>query len=284
MYKQDAVTIRDTDCEEMLQCASMEELARKVWGTGLSQATTETAITQYLDSQVFNSGADYFGPAGYRTALARVISRVFQKAAAEFGFPHAPQTPVQASRIDTGLSGALIEALEDNEFIVPPYEAGNRMTQAFMTQRVFPLISFWRWKIITGKPLSKDRIISSPRNYFYTLWLSGWLFDTGADQNGARWELLHQMSADSLVQIIERSGIGFRKGFAQAIAMERRERGKNSSATALDKLVRGCMKRATFTFSTAVMPEDENYYRDICQYLFDWAEKNYLPQQDEETE
>ncbi len=64
-----------------------------------------------------------------------------------------------------------------------------------------------------------------------------------------------------------------RKGFAQAIAIERKTRSQQSRGSTLDLLVRGCMKRAVFTFSTAAMLDTEEYYREICNYLFDWAEK-----------
>jgi hypothetical protein len=200
--------------------------------------------------------------------------------AKKFGFPGKLQGNVSESQVDIDLAKTLAESFERNNFNVLPCHGNSRLIQQFMTQRVFPLITYWRWKVIPGKTISRERIVSSPRNYFYTLWISGWLFDRGYDLQGERWLLLEQMSSDSLVQVIERSGLGFRKGFAQAIASERMNRRNVNTGSVLDSLVRGSMKRATFTFSTAAMPDDADYYKIVCHYLFSWAESNYVPKKD----
>lgn len=279
-YRPDAIAKKDSDLNTILGNVTIDELCRRLCNMEVDQALSESGIRQYLGSPEFNTGADYFLSPAFTNALTHILLKLYETASG-FGFPNVPAQHLQGSRIDISLSIALIEALEEMEFPVYPYQANDRLVQAFMTQRVLPLITYWRWKIVVGKSLSSERVSNSTRNYFYTLWLSGWLFDRGVTSQGERWNLLHSMSADSLVQIIERSGIGYRKGFAQAIALERLTRSQTSHGSALDLLVRGCMKRAVFTFSTAAMPDTEEYYKEICSYLFDWAEKNYLPQEKE---
>lgn len=280
-YRPDAISKRDSDRDTIIGSATISELSSRLFGMEIDQALSETGIQKYLNGPEFNSGADYFRDPEFTNSLAGVLSKLYQ-AAASFGFPNAPSQHQQESRIDISLSITLIETLESCKLLVYPYQANDRLVQAFMTQRVLPLITYWRWKVVTRKTLSLERVTGSVRNYFYTLWLSGWLFDKGDSAGGERWDLLHSMSADSLVQIIERSGIGYRKGFAQAIASERKNRSLTSGGPILDLLVRGSMKRAVFTFSTSAMPDDEGYYKEIGSYLFDWAEKNYLPGEEDD--
>jgi len=281
-YRPDAISKKESDLDRFIGSTTISELSSRLFCMGIDQALSEAGIRRFLDSPEFNTGADYFRNQEFSDSLTAMLLKLYE-AAAVFGFPGTPSQHQQASRIDIALSIALIEALEGCGFSVYPYQVNDRLVQTFMTQRVMPLITFWRWRIVTGKALSTERVTSSTRNYFYTLWLSGWLFDKGPSSQGERWDLLHSMSADSLVQIIERSGIGYRKGFAQAIALQRKIRGHQSRGSSLDQLVRGCMKRAVFTFSTAAMLDTEEYYRDICSYLFEWAEKNYLPEVDDST-
>ncbi len=279
-YRPDAIARSNADRETILGCVTISDLSNSLLGMDIEQALSEQGIKRYLDGPDFNAAADYFRNPAYTDFLKSLIAKL-NDVAASFGFPEAPAQRLNGSKIDIALSIALIESMEAEGFVTSPYQMNDRRVQAFMTQRVLPLITFWRWKVISGKTLSVDRVQSSTRNYFYTLWLSGWLFDKGASGD-SRWELLHTMTADSLVQIIERSGIGYRKGFAQAIARERKNRSQERGSVELDLLVRGCMKRAVFTFSTSAMPDSEAFYTEICRYLFDWAATNYLPEEEDQ--
>jgi hypothetical protein len=280
-YNTHSHALRQADFETILASPSTEELCMKICSCDIGSFMTLSTIRHYLKTPAFREGADYFESDEYINVLSEIIFKVHQ-GAATFGFPGSPTTR-QGSKIDIALTGILCETLEQYGIIVTPSQASSRFFQQFLTQRVFPLVTFWRWKVVTGNNLSKDRITFSTRNYFYILWVSGYLFDKGNDVND-RWSLLESMSADSLVQIIERSGIGYRKGFAHAVALERNKRSTSVSGGVLDKLVRGCMKRASFTFATSVMPEDESYFKIIVEYLFCWAEINYLPVQEKKTE
>lgn len=275
-------SLRQTDLDTIMLCQDPGELCRRIYRYNIDDFMDLNSIGHYLKSPDFHSGADYFESDKLIKILSNVIFKVHQ-AAATFGFP-GPPTIKQGSRIDVALTRVLWEALEESGVTVTFSDISSKFFQQFMTQRIIPLVTFWRWKVVTGNTLSIDRVACSPRNYFYVLWVSGYLFDSGTDAPDTRWALLENMSADSLVQIIERSGIGYRKGFAQAIAAERKRRSVSVSGGVLDKLVRGCMKRASFTFATSVMPDDEGYYKKIAEYLFRWSELNYLPVKENTTE
>jgi hypothetical protein len=279
-YGQTAVAERQNDLNMLLNSEKIHILSNTLYGVQPDAGLSREAIYQFLNSTRFSSGADYFKSDELTGSLATLVENL-TNVARHFGFPNRPEKNIAESKIDFSLSIALMEQLESGGFVVYPCHANSRLLQEFMTMRVFPLITYWRWKIVTGRAISPERVTGSVRNYFYTLWISAWLFDNGEGQFADRWTLLESMSSDSIVQVVERTGIGYRKGFAKAIAVERLKRSESSSGSVLDRLVRGCMKRATFTFSTSAMPDDEEYYAKISSYLFKWAEENYLPQVDD---
>jgi hypothetical protein len=281
-YNSHSHALRQTDFETIMSCQEPGDLCQRIYSCEIENFLESSRIKQYLKTPAFRNGADYFETDDFISALSAIILKVHQTARA-FGFPGQPTTR-QGSKIDIALAKTVSEAFEQYGILVTPSQASSRFFQQFMTQRIFPLLALWRWKVVTGNNLSKDRISYSPRNYFYVLWVSGYLFDKGAGAQSERWFLLENMTSDSLVQIIERSGLGYRKGFAHAIAAERIRRSASSSGGVLDKLVRGCMKRASFTFATSIMVEDEVYYKKIAEYLFNWAESNYLPAKENKSE
>jgi hypothetical protein len=273
-YNRNAHLQRQKDFEHFNTISHIDELANILFGINNATSIDTAIIKAYITGDHFRQGADFLETEKFVDGLAGVIMNLIHTAST-FGFPNAPTVRIQESKIDIALAKQMVESFEDRGFNIQPGQASSRFVQEFMTQKVFSIIVFWRWRIVTGRTVSEDRVKCSTRNYFYLLWIMAWLFDKGEKGSSERWILLEQMSADSLVQIIERSGIGLRPGFAQAIAKERMKRSSFTTNTALDSLVRGSMKRATLTFATAAMIDDESYYSAICSYLFDWSEENY---------
>lgn len=275
-YRESAVDIRQRDFEILANASSIEDLSLKVYKMSLTDVTSEHGISGFIRSESFREGASFEDNEDFCNSLKTIVARLYSKAA-EYGFPEKPGDKTNTSQIDFELAGILFESLEEFGFDLSPALINSKLMKSFMAARVLPLLVYWRWSVIQGKRISSGRFGYDSRNYFQILWLSGWLFDKGQNYQDSRWDLLKEMSADSLVQVVERPGIGLRRGFARAVAEERALRKNNLSGTMVDLLTRGVMKRATFTFSTAVMLDNEDYYRAICKYLFNWAEKNYMP-------
>lgn len=82
---------------------------------------------------------------------------------------------------------------------------------AFVATVLLPRIVLWRFGI------SRARFQGGVRNTFQRLWLRGQVFDLGREAPN-RWQLLHTLTEDALVQITERPSIGGDRQLARATA------------------------------------------------------------------
>ena len=273
-YNKNSVSIQNDDFETFVNIGDIDALSRKIYGCAPAQIS-ENTIIQFLASEAFKKGADYSESETENNKLVRLITEI-HKVAKKAGFPG--KLGYSGSQFDILLAETFYTLCEELEIQCRPSEINDDELQAFATQRIFPLITFWRWS--HNEIINESRIRPGMRNYFYTLLMTAWLFDTQVKDESERWKYLSVLSADIIVAIIERPGIGYRKGFAHAVAEEILRRKKQQVKQNIDRLVRGVMKRATFTFSVSVMPDEQDYYREITKYLFEWSENNYVAESD----
>jgi len=277
-YRIEAHADRAYDLHLLIHSNSLESLSQSIYGTSPSDAMSTEALEKYFSSEHFTRGA-HLDPSPSTTASLVSIVETLVECAKKLGFPHKANRKEGA--IDCELATSLFEALEEGDIVVSPIDVNSKLVNQFFVMRVIPLILYWRWasseNTEDGNPaITESRITSVNRNYFYTLWLSAWLFDQGPESEN-RWALLRSLTTDALVQITERSGtVGLRKEFAQAIAQTRLDLSSRFSPNQIQELTRGAMKRATFTFSTCVMTSDRNTLDALSRYLFAWAEEHYL--------
>jgi hypothetical protein len=277
IYNKNSIHIQESDFNLIINSIDLDKLCYNIFECYTKDLTTNV-INQYLSSDKFKNGADYSDTVNHFQVLNNLIYEIL-KLAQECGFPS--KLNCSGAQFDLKLSKFIYEFFEKNDICCRPSEFNIIELQLFFTQRIIPLITYWRW-FQNGK-INESRIKYGMRNYFYTLFMTAWLFDKGKDIVN-RWEYFEVLSADILVSIIERPGIGYRKGFAHAIANEILLRKNKSKKLNIDKLIRGVMKRATFTFSVSIMPDEKEYYVNIVSYLFNWSEKNYLIDDDKNIE
>lgn len=273
-YNKNSVSIQNDDFETFVNIGDIDALSRKIYGCAPAQIS-ENTIIQFLASEAFKKGADYSESETENNKLVRLITEI-HKVAKKAGFPG--KLGYSGSQFDILLAETFFTLCEELEIQCRPSEINDDELQAFATHRILPLITFWRWS--HNKIINESRIRPGMRNYFYTLLMTAWLFDNQGEDESNRWKYLSVLSADIIVAIIERPGIGYRKGFAHAVAEEILSRKNQQGKQNIDRLVRGVMKRATFTFSVSVMPDEPDYYREITKYLFEWSEKNYIAESD----
>jgi len=269
-YNKNSISIENNDFESIVNIRDIDALSMKIYGCAPADISPNT-IKQFLAGEAFKKGADYSENETDNNKLVSLISEI-HKVAKEAGFPG--KLMHNSAQFDILLAKKIYTLCEELEIQCRPSEINGDELQAFATQRIFPLIAFWRWS--HNEIINESRIRPGVRNYFYTLLMTAWLFDTQVKDESERWKYLSVLSADIIVAIIERPGIGYRRGFAHAVAEEILRRKSNQGKQNMDRLVRGVMKRATFTFSVAVMPDEPDYYREIIMYLFDWSENNYI--------
>jgi hypothetical protein len=250
-------------------CQNLDEISDNFIGCRASEIT-KTNITKGLTALLESNDYEFFG-----IHIESMVDMVFEiyHTAKQYGFPE--KLTINASEFDFKLSKLIFEKCEELNISLTPGDIADPNTQVFFTQRLIPIICYWRWQ--KSNTVNPERFKSGSRNYFFTLVMVAWLFDRGKG-SGGRWDYLMQLTSDKIVSIIERPGIGYRKGFVQAIARHLSKRPESSSTT--DRLLRGVMKRATFTFSVSIMIEDDNYFEDVVEYLFEWSEKYYLKEDD----
>lgn len=102
------------------------------------------------------------------------------------------------------------EVLAENS-ILNSGESLRTETWAFIGVTMAPDIVYWRFGT------SRERYFGGVRNTFQRLWMRGRALDRGRDKS-ERWDLLHQLTEDALVQITERPSIGGDSFLALAIA------------------------------------------------------------------
>lgn len=250
------------------EAETIELLCQRIYTFEINHIIQYEYIYNFLKSEHFKMGCEYKESDFFYEQLSNIIIRLHKKAI-EYGFPNKPMKQIKASEIDLALTRVLYESIEESEFDNSNYWINKKEVQSFMTLRVFPLIVFWRWGL--GKKINALRIMHSSRNYFFTLFMVGQLFDRKEDFIDNRWELLKYLNSDIIVQILERTSFGYNKNFSQAIAEEI----KNRNSVDATRLVRGCTKRAKFTLSTVVFHNNFEFCKIIVNYLFEWANKNY---------
>lgn len=269
-YNKNSIIIVNDDLDSIVNISDIDALSMKIYGCAPSDIS-QNIIKQFLAGEGFKKGADYSENETDNNKLVSLILKV-HTVAKNAGFPG--KLMLNGSQFDILLAKTIYSLCEELEIQCRPSEINDEDLQAFATQRIFPLITFWRWS--HNENINDFRIRPGMRNYFYTLLMTAWLFDNQVKDDPGRWKYLSVISADIIVAIIERPGIGYRRGFSQAVAEEILRRKSHQGKQSIDRLVRGVMKRATFTFSVAVMPDEKYYYREITKYLFDWSEKNYI--------
>lgn len=273
-YNKNSVSIQNDDFETIINISDSDTLSRKIYGCAPADIS-ENTIKAFLACEEFKKGADYSESETESNKLVRLITEM-HKVARNAGFPG--KLTYSGAQFDILLAKTFYTLCEELEIHCRPSEINDDELQAFATQRILPLITFWRWS--HNEIINESRIRPGMRNYFYTLLMTAWLFDNPGKDESDRWKYLSVLSADIIVAIIERPGIGYRRGFAHAVAEEILRRKNKQDKQNIDRLVRGVMKRATFTFSVSVMPDETNYYREITKYLFEWSEKNYIAESD----
>ncbi len=269
-YNRNSISIQNDDFESIVNIGDIDTLSRKIYGCALAHIS-ENTINLFLSGAAFKKGADYSESETENNKLVRLITEV-HTVAKKAGFPG--KLIYSGAQFDILLAKTFYTLCEELEIQCRPSEINDDELQAFATQRILPLITFWRWS--HNESINESRIRPGMRNYFYTLLMTAWLFDNQGKDESDRWKYLGVLSADIIVAIIERPGIGYRRGFAHAVAEEILRRKNQQVKQNIDRLVRGVMKRATFTFSVSVMPDEPDYYREITKYLFEWSEKNYI--------
>lgn len=269
-YNKNSISIENVDFESIVNIRDIDALSMKIYGCAPADISQNT-IKQFLAGEAFKKGADYSENETDNNKLVSLISEI-HTVAKNAGFPW--KLMHNGAQFDILLAKTIYTLCEKLEIQCRPSEINGDELQAFATQRIFPLITFWRWS--HNEIINESRIRPGKRNYFYTLLMTAWLFDTQVKDESERWKYLSVLSADILVAIIERPGIGYRRGFAHAVAEEILRRKSQQDRQNIDRLVRGVMKRATFTFSVSVMPDEPDYYREITKYLFEWSEQNYI--------
>ncbi len=275
-YKKNSISFQNDDFETIVNTRDIDTLSKKIYGCAPTQIS-ENTIIQFLAGEAFKNGADY--SESENNKLVKLITEI-HTVANKAGFPG--KLTYSGAQFDILLAKTFYSLCEELEIHCRPSEINDDELQAFATQRILPLITFWRWS--HNERINESRIRPGMRNYFYTLLMTAWLFDNPGKDESDRWKYLSVLSADIIVAIIERPGIGYRRGFAHAVAEEILRRKNQEDKQNVDRLVRGVMKRATFTFSVSVMPDEPNYYREITKYLFEWSEKNYIAESDADTD
>jgi hypothetical protein len=273
-YNKNSISIKNDDFESIVNIRDIDTLSKKIYGCTPAQLS-ENNIKSFLAGEAFKKGADYSENETYNNKIVRLITEI-HTVAKNAGFPGKPRH--NGAQFDILLAKTFYTLCEELGIQCRPSEINDDELQAFATQRIFPLITFWRWS--HNEIINESRIRPGMRNYFYTLLITAWLFDNQGMDESDRWKYLSILSADIIVAIIERPGIGYRRGFALAVAEEILRRKSQQDKQNIDRLVRGVMKRATFTFSVSVMPDERDYYREITKYLFEWSENNYIAESD----
>jgi hypothetical protein len=268
-YKPEAIDIRFKDLEIIINTPDLNQLSQILYNCG-PESIDVGVLKNWISSEGFTNGADYSASDHNVNAIIELILRI-NKVALKYGFPKSLN--ISGGQFDIELARSIWEISEDLGLYFKPADINDINLQSFMTQRIFPLFTFWRWS--HGGKINEDRVRASNRNYFYTLLITAWLFDKGKDSHN-RWEFLSALSADIIVSIIERPNIGYRREFARAIARQILEKTQEFPKVNIDRVIRGVMKRATFTFSVCVIPDEEEAYNDIVKYLFNWSEKYYV--------
>lgn len=269
-YNKNSISIQNDDFESIVNIRDINALSIKIYECDPANIS-ENIIKQFLAREAFKKGADYSENETENNKLVRLITEI-HTIAKNAGFPG--KLSCSGIQFDILLAKTFYTLCEEMEIQCRPSEINDDELQAFATMRILPLITFWRWS--HNENINESRIRPGMRNYFYTLLMTAWLFDNQGEDVSDRWKYLSVLSADIIVAIIERPGIGYRRGFAHAVAEEILRRKNQQDKQNIDRLVRGVMKRATFTFSVSVMPDEPNYYREITRYLFEWSEKNYI--------
>jgi hypothetical protein len=269
-YNKNSISIQNDDFESIVNIRDINALSIKIYECDPANIS-ENTIKQFLAREAFKKGADYSENETENNKLVRLITEI-HTIAKNAGFPG--KLSCSGVQFDILLAKTFYTLCEEMEIQCRPSEINDDELQAFATMRILPLITFWRWS--HNENINESRIRPGMRNYFYTLLMTAWLFDNQGKGVSDRWEYLSVLSADIIVAIIERPGIGYRRGFAHAVAEEILRRKNQQDKQNIDRLVRGVMKRATFTFSVSVMPDEPDYYSEITRYLFEWSEKNYI--------
>jgi hypothetical protein len=168
-------------------------------------------------------GAVYYALTDHRvdsSELEAIRVRILE-VAADSGFPDRP-SPAQQKSFDRSLVAALPSIIQ-----MSPAEATEEEVWSFLTVRVLPDVAAWRWPRDRDRE-TYERYLGTPRNIFRRAWWT----------NHCLGEYGPQLGAESLVQIIERTSIGFSPKLARAVAKVFLEQ----EATNEQELLREAMK------------------------------------------
>lgn len=199
--------------------------------------------------------------------LVSISSSMRQYLEINHGFP-SQRNGVLAD-IDSGLSILMHEKLVSNNIMPTPSEASDILMWSFFNICIIPDIIIWRF-INSEKIVNKDRFCSKRRNYGGYLWWSAFIFKD--DDKLEPWGILKSLSIDSIVQMIERPGVGYNKDFLRELARKI----VNSTEEDKTKLLRGAMKRAKFTFAVVNQSSDERINKHLIHQLISWSSKYYI--------
>lgn len=199
----------------------------------LSRQAAGEIINEYMTSSIskaqeavdFNLDGAVFYPLAANRADNKVLSSArdaILEIAKRSGFPNTP-TRQNELLFDKDLSLSIRSILP-----MSPAEASEESVWNFLTLRLIPDVAVWRWpRQETAE--TYERYIGMPRNILRRAWWAEYLLGPYAGRLGP----------EALVQILERSSVGFTPTLAQAVAVVFLEQ---TTSRAQD-LLREAMKR-----------------------------------------
>jgi hypothetical protein len=188
-----------------------------------------------------------------------------------FGFPEQALQRRETAAMDAGLAAVLHDHLQAKNCLPKSSEAADLRIWAFLNICLIPEIIEWRFK--RTDVVNTERFIGIRRNYTGYLWMAAWLFhdDSAADE----WHVLKKMSVDSIVQVVERPGVGYNNVFALELGRQMTEAAKTGQINEMI-LMRGAMLRARFTGAVIKQTYDKQINERLAQHLISWSRKFYV--------
>jgi hypothetical protein len=189
----------------------------------------------------------------------------------DFGFPGSAIQRRDIPSIDSGLAAVLYDHLQIKYSVLKGSEAADLRVWAFFNICIIPEIIEWRYK--KSDSINADRFIGIRRNYGGYLWIAAWLFCDSSVSD--KWHVLKRMSVDSIVQIVERPGVGYNSDFALALGKQLTKTIKIVKTNEMD-LMRGAMLRARFTGAVIKLTNDKQINEQLANHLISWSRKYYV--------
>ena len=140
-YINNSISIQNDDFESIVNIRDIDALSRKIYGCAPTDIS-ENTIKPFLAGEAFNRGADYYENETENNKLVRLITGV-HTVANKAGFPG--KLRCSGAQFDILLAKTFYTLCEELEIQCRPSEINDDELQAFATQRIFPLITFWRW-------------------------------------------------------------------------------------------------------------------------------------------